>query len=243
MTGPAEASILTDVRALLLAALCALPAAALDEDAPGTLAQRARGNIEALPEDARLELRRMFLRYRDEVARRREQGWDRGVLSDAVVEDVAEPFQPARQLEEAYALRRKEMEFVKGALAKSGPDAPDYAKLLRRREGVKEALRATKEKLSRAKGICRDWSDDIWYLLTAMRLEHWAVDDRRRSARPFHTGAVACAPAEKPTVCLAFDPWGSGAPDVFSFTAWDEHVPGGRFPNDYFLHGLPEAKR
>ena len=41
-------------------------------------------------------------------------------------------------------------------------------------------------------------------------------------------------------VCLAFDPWEDGRPNVYAYSAWDESSPGGRFPAEYFLHGLPD---
>jgi hypothetical protein len=41
-------------------------------------------------------------------------------------------------------------------------------------------------------------------------------------------------------VCLAFDPWEDGRPNVYAYRAWDESAPGGRFPTVYLLHGLPD---
>lgn len=226
--------------ALLLALLMTPPAAALDVDAPGPPALRARASIEALPVEARVELRRMFLRYREEVARRLEQGWEAGLLNDAVIEDVDEPFQPARLLEDAEKNRKKELAALEAALKKSSADANEHGKLLAKLRDKQDDLERLRRKLGREKGICRDWSDDVWDLLTKMNLDNWTVDDRRRTARPYHTAAVACAPVEAPTACLAFDPWSEGQAQVYAFPAWDAHEPGGRVPADYFLHGLPE---
>lgn len=226
--------------ALFLALLLAGPAGALDVDAPGPPALRARAAIEALPAEARVELRKMFFRYREEVLRRTEQGWEGGVLNDAVIEDVDEPFQPARLLEEAEKNRKKELAGLQASLAKLDQDANAYGKLLHKINDRKDSLEILHRKAGREKGICRDWSDDVWFMLTGMNLENWTVDDRRRTARPYHTAAVACAPADAPTVCLAFDPWSEGTALVYAFSAWDEKGPGGRIPNDYFLHGLPE---
>jgi hypothetical protein len=229
------------VRAFILLALLIVPAArAVDVEQPGAPALRARDAVEALPLEARRELRRMYMRYREEVALRVEQGWTPGLLSDAVIEDVDDPFQPARLLEDAEKNRRKFLAEQKAALAKISPDSPEYACQLQRIENQKEVVARAQAKNAREKGICRDWSDDVWFLLTKMDLDHWTVDDRRRESRPFHTAAVACSPQEDPSVCLAFDPWIEGKPSVYAFSAWDAKEPGGRLPAEYFLHGLPE---
>jgi hypothetical protein len=228
------------VIAFLLAALLCAPAAALDADAPGRPALRARDAIEALPVEDRVELRKMFFRYRDEVARRLDQGWEYGILNDAVIEDVDEPFQPARLLEDAEKHRVAELERLKAGLDATKDDANAHGLLMQKINGKNDELDRLRRKLRREKGICRDWSDDVWYALTTMNLDDWTVDDRRRTARPYHTAAVACAPADQPTVCLAFDPWAEGKPLIYAYSAWDDKDPGGRIPNDYFIHGLPE---
>ena len=228
------------VLAPLLAILLVAPASALDVDAPGRPALAARAGIEALPVEARVELRQMFLRYREEVARRAEQGWRSGLLNDAVIEDVDEPFQPARLLEDALKSRRKELADLEDELSKTGRDASERDKLSDKVQAKKKNIAALGRKLRREIGICRDWSDDVWSLLTKLGPENWAVDDRRRTAPPFHTAAVACAPMDAPSVCVVFDPWPDGQAQVYAFTAWDEKDPGGRIPANYFLHGLPE---
>lgn len=227
------------MRLLLLALSLAAPASA---EPPGRPALRARAVLDALPVEARVELRKMYFRYADVVSRRLDQGWRSGVLTEAVIEDIDVPFQPARLLEEAVAKRRKEVEALEETLGKSGPERPDYGKTRRRIEDKKEELKAARKKSSREKGICRDWSDVVWSELTAMNPEHWTVEDRRRQARPFHTGAVVCSVGEdeRRAVCLVFDPWEEGRADAFAFEAWDAHETGGRIPADYFLHGLPE---
>ena len=228
------------MNALWLALLLARPGAALDVDAPGAPAQRAREAVDALSAGTRAELRRMYLRYRDEVARRRDQDWEAGLLNEAVIENEAESFQPARLLEEAENNRRKELKNLQAELAKAGDDTERHDRLLPRLEEKQFELDRAKSKASRAKGVCRDWSDDVWSSLTAMSLDQWTVDDRRRSTRKFHSAAVVCAPQNSPAVCLAFDPWAEGTPTVYAFTAWDAQEAGGRIPADYFLHGLPE---
>ncbi len=228
------------VKALMLAVLLVPGAAAIDTEAPGESAQRARDAIEALPLDARLELRRMYMRYRDEVDGRLEKGWTPGLLSDAVIEDVDDPFQPARLLEDADAARQKELNDLQDSMKTVGADSRDYTRLSAKIETAKLAAEKARKKNLREKGICRDWSDDVWYALTKMKPSEWTVDDRRRTARPFHTGAVACSPPEQPSVCLVFDPWVTGKAAIYSFTPWDAHEAGGRIPADYFLHGLPE---
>jgi hypothetical protein len=207
---------------------------------PGAPGARARDAVEALPVEARRELRRMYMKYREQVALRIEQGWTPGMLSDAVIEDVDDPFQPARLLEDAEKNRAKSLADEEAALAKLTPDSRGYQRELKRNQDEKDALERARSKNSREKGICRDWSDDIWSLMTKMDLENWTVDDRRRGSHPFHSAAVACAPQENPTVCLAFDPWAEGKPSVYAFQAWDAKEAGARLPADYFLHGLPE---
>lgn len=207
---------------------------------PGAPALRAKDAIEALPLAARLELRRMYMRYKDEVTKRVEQGWTPALLSEAVIEDADEPFQSARLLEEAEKNRRKFLADMRAKLAALSPDDIEYGRQLRRIDAEKEVVDRAIKKNSREKGICRDWSDDVWSLLTQMNLDQWTVDDRRRTSRPFHTAAIACSPQEDPTVCLAFDPWTEGKASVYAFRAWDAQEPGARLPAEYFLHGLPE---
>lgn len=227
------------MRILLLALALAAPAAA---EPPGRAALSARADLNALPAEARAELRRMYVRYADAVSRRLDQGWRGGVLTEAVIEDVDEPSQPARLLEEAVAKRREEIAALEDSLGKTGPGLPEHSKTRRRIEAKKAELEAARRKSSREKGVCRDWSDAVWSELNAMDLEHWTVEDRRRQARPFHTGTVACSIEEgrRRPVCLVFDPWEEGKADAFDFEAWDARAPGGRLPASYFLHDLPE---
>lgn len=224
---------------LLLALSLALPSAA---EPPGEAALRARRLLDALPVEARVELRKMYFRYRAAVSHRLESGWGYGVLSEAVIEDVDEPFQPARLLEDAVSKRKTEIAALEESLSKSSADRPDYAKTRRLIRDKKTQLEATLRKVSREKGICRDWSDAVWWELTSMNPSHWTVEDRRRQARPFHTGAVVCTSEDDPGrgICLVFDPWESGKADVFAIETWDTHESGGQIPADYFLHDLPE---
>ena len=229
------------MRAALLALLLALPASA---EPPGPAALRARALLDALPAPARVELRKLYLRYADAVARRLDEGWKAGVLTEAVIEDVHVPFQPARLLEESLKNRRKEVADLEATLAKSGPERPDYGKTLRKIEDTKTSLAKLVEKSSREKGICRDWSDAVWWELTSRNPSHWILEDRRRQARPFHTGVLLCSSGTDGShdVCLVFDPWEEGRADAFVFDTWDVRMQGGRIPADYFLHGLPEKE-
>lgn len=232
------------VRALFLAVLLAAPAGAdelsTDPDV-GRRAQLAREILEAQPVAARVELKKMYKRYKDAVQKKLDAGWSTGLLSDAVIEDVDEPFQSARLIDDMISRRKKEVERVKAALAKVPENDPYNDKKIRAVLEEKQAeLAALQSKNKREKGICRDWSDLVWAEFVAMELEHWSVRDERRGARPYHTGAVACTPVDDPKVCLVFDPWADGRPSVYSFTAWDESSPGGRFPGEYFIHHLPD---
>ena len=241
---PAGAAVkLPLIAPLLLAALLSLPASAQTEarDETGVPAQKAREKVEALPEAARVELKKMYRRYGEVVARRLESGWETGVLSEAVIEDVDEPFRPARLIDETIAQRKKEIARLQAAYEKGGGDDPVGTRRLRRAlEDKKDELAALVSSNRREKGLCRDWSDAVWFELRGMNLENWSVRDERRAARPFHTAAVACSPAEEPSVCLAFDPWADGRPSVFAYDAWDRADAGGRFPADFFLHALPD---
>jgi hypothetical protein len=176
------------VRLLLLAALLALPGAAAElttDPDVGVRAQKARDILEAQPVEARVELKRMYKRYKEVVPKKLDADWSTGLLSEAVIEGVDEPFQPARLVDDMIARRRKEVERVKAALAKVAPDDPYNDKRIRAVLEEKQAeLARLLSKNKREKGICRDWSDLVWSEFVALELEHWAVRDERRSARP-----------------------------------------------------------
>ncbi|MDD5301647.1 MAG: hypothetical protein PHS14_00950 [Elusimicrobia bacterium] len=226
--------------ALLLACSAAAPASAQEAET-GLRAQKARELVDALPAEARVELKKMYRRYKEVVARKLESGWRTGVLSEAVIEDVDEPFQPARLVSGMIELRKKEIAKLQEALKALASDDPYNDKRLRAAlEAKREELNALVAQNKREKGLCRDWSDLIWSEFMSMDLEYWGARDERRATRPYHTAAVACSPADSPEVCLAFDPWEDGRPSVFAYGAWDESAPGGRFPAEYFLHGLPD---
>lgn len=240
LDGAGEEDYPVVVRALALALLLAVPASS-QEDEVGLAAQQAREQIEALPAEARVELKKMFRRYREAVGRKLEAGWRPRVLSEAVIEDVDEPFQPARLVEGMIDLRQKEIAELQEALnERKDGDYRGERRLGATLTAKRAALASLISMNRREKGLCRDWSDLIWSEFTAMELEHWGARDERRATRPYHTAAVACSPADSPTVCLAFDPWEDGRPNVYAYRAWDESAPGGRFPNVYFLHGLPD---
>ena len=226
--------------ALLLACLAAAPASAQEAET-GLRAQKVRELVDALPIEARVELKKMYRRYKDVITRKLDSGWRTGLLSEAVIEDVDEPFQPARLIDVMIELRKLEIAKVQEALSKVGSDDPYADKRLRAAlETKREDLAVLITRNKREKGLCRDWSDQLWSEFTSMNLEYWGARDERRATRPSHTAVVACSPADSSTVCLAFDPWEDGRPNVFAYSAWDESAPGGRFPAEYFLHGLPD---
>lgn len=226
--------------ALLLACSAAATASAQKAET-GPRAQKARELVDALPVEARVELKKMYRRYKDVVARKLESGWRTGILSEAVIEDVDEPFQPARLVSGMIELRKQEVAKLQEALKALASDDPYNDKRLRAAlEAKLEELRSLVSRNKREKGLCRDWSDQIWSEFMSLDLEYWGVRDERRAARPYHTAVVACSPADSPAVCLVFDPWEDGRPNVFAYEAWDESAPGGRFPAEYFLHGLPD---
>lgn len=221
-----------------MCAVLAAPAAAqYDPEEPGAPAQKAREAIAALEREPRAELKKMYRKYAELVAAKREKGWGWGVLSEAVIAETDDPFRPARLLEEGLAGRQKDAD----RLEKAVREPVSAAEMRRRRRELDDAradLLRLKKLARREMGVCRDWSDAVWSMLEGLKLEHWTARDDARRARPYHTAAIACAPAEDPTVCLAFDPWEDGRPGVYAFRAWDEKEPGGRLPAKYFLHEL-----
>lgn len=228
------------VRSFILALVLASPVCAQEAET-GLRAQQTREKIDALPAEARVELKKMYRRYKDAVARRLDAGWSTGLLSEAVIEDVDEPFQSARLVEGMIELRKKEVVRLQEALKGVSPDDPYNDKRARGALAAKrDELRDLISRNKREKGICRDWSDLVWSEFMAMNLEHWGARDERRATRPYHTAAVACSPADSSEICLVFDPWEDGRPTVYAYSAWDESAPGGRFPAEYFLHGLPD---
>lgn len=240
LDGGGEEDYPLDVRALVFVLLLSLPAAAQEAET-GLRAQKTRELIDALPAEARVELRKMYHRYKDVVARKLEAGWRTGMVSEAVIEDVDEPFQPARLVDAMIDLRKKEIAKLQEDLTKVDDEAASGNRRLRAiLETKTKELKRLVAKSKREKGLCRDWSDQIWSEFMSMNLEYWGARDERRATRPYHTAVVACSPSESPTVCLAFDPWEDGRASVFAYAAWDESAPGGRFPADYFMHGLPD---
>lgn len=226
--------------AVLLACLGALPARA-QEGETGLRAQKMRELVDALPAEARVELKKMYRRYKEAVNRRLDAGWRTGLLSEAVIEDVDEPFRSARLVEGLIEQRKKEVAKLQESLKALPPDDPYNDKRLRAAlEAKREELRGLVALNKREKGLCRDWSDLVWSEFMAMNLEHWGARDERRATRPYHTAAVACSPPDSSEVCLVFDPWEDGRPNVYAYGAWDESAPGGRFPAEYFLHDLPD---
>ncbi len=228
------------MRALALTLLLTFPASAQEAET-GLRAQKTRELIDALPAPARVELKKMYRRYKEAVTRKLDTGWRTGVLSEAVIEDIDEPFQSARLIESMIELRKTEVAKIQEALKALASDDPYNDKRLRAAlEAKREQLRTLIASNKREKGLCRDWSDLVWSEFMSMNLEYWGARDERRATRPYHTGVVACSPADSPTLCLVFDPWEDSRPNVFDYGAWDESAPGGRFPAEFFLHGLPD---
>lgn len=196
----------------------------------------------SLPREAQKELFVLYATYNEAVQKRMEDGWYAGLLSGELVEEPDMVRLPARQTEAALAKRSKELkaleaqyEKLRGELASAGVRPRIEAKKLE----VRKARKAD----SRGKGLCIDWSDMVWAELLKLPLEHWRVRDERRTAAPYHTSAVVCTPQESPEVCLAFDPWEEGRPDVFEFRSWDEGSRKDKVAPEFFIHQLPEPGR
>jgi hypothetical protein len=222
-------------------------------------AAAAQAAVKALPAQAQVELFTLYARYSDTVSKRLDEGWRSGLLSDEGRKTSQEDTLPARQLEDA--IRNRETEIKTLAKRLEQPDPGTEPRLRREREAAQLRLAALRGALDRSKGTCQDWSDLIWAELGRLKPEYWAIADRERAERPFHTGAVLCSPPAASEadnacsdstpgrcleagrqVCLVFDPWQRGEADVYEFGAWDRRPFAGRVPADFFLHELPEPR-
>jgi hypothetical protein len=218
----------------------------------------AQAAIKTLPAEAQVELFTIYAHYNDMVAKRLEEGWRAGLLSDEGTKASQDDTLPARQLEEA--IRSRETEIKTLTDRQENPDPKTEALLRRKREAAQLRLSALRGALARSKGTCLDWSDLVWAELGRLKPEHWSVRDQERTERPFHTSAVLCSPPASEEsngcsdsspgrcleagrqVCLVFDPWQRGKADVYEFGSWDQGLFAGRVPADFFLHELPEPR-
>ncbi len=232
-------------RLIPLLLLCALarPCAAIQLDGelnaapPMSPVDRAVLSVSGRPQPALLELRKLYDRYTALVEARRDDGWSYGLLSGEVVEEGEDVVVPARQLDEAVKARAAEL-----AKAEQAQSAAPTDEMKDRLQGAVEAARKAwkraRRKAGREKGTCVDWSDLVWFELRKLDPQEWTVQDATRDARPLHTGAVVCS-TEDTSVCLAFDPWKTGEPDVYDFISWDHGSFDGRVAPEFFLHHLP----
>lgn len=196
--------------------------------------------------DALVELRELYRRYADVVASKRElDGWEYALETGTIVEHPDERILPARQAEDAYRRRSAELRRLEEAYDATTNKFQDAAReeLRYQADKKKREVRAARRFARRTKGLSLDWSDLVWAELTKLDPEHWSVSDAVRDASPRHSAAVVCTPAEDPTLCLAFDPWPRGEPDVYEYETWNKASTSGRLPPEYFLHHLPERRR
>lgn len=204
----------------------------------GDPARFAIFKLEGLGLETRRELRALYLDYARLTRRLRDEGWEAGLLSGAVLEREEEPLLPARQLEEALKAKEADLRSLESGLdrAASREELKDLKKevKLKRRE-----VRALARRASRPKGLGMDWSDAVWAELRKAEAAEWEVFDQVRRAPPRHSAAVLCAPPRRHEVCLAFDPWDGGEPAVFEYHAWHEGGFPSRLPPEYFLNALP----
>lgn len=205
----------------------------------------ALSSLATKPKDALLELRALYERYVDVVNAKRElDGWDRSLETGAIVEHPDGRVLPARQAEEAFRLRREELRKLEERYKSMEGDFKDGAREDLRIEidKKKRAVRAARRAASRTKGLALDWSDLIWHELGRLEPEEWSISDAARDARPLHSAAVVCTPYDRPTLCLAFDPWRRGEPDVYEYDTWNKGEFSARLPPEFFLHHLPERR-
>jgi hypothetical protein len=224
-------------------------------ESPTVAAQAA---VKALPQEAQLELFTLYARYNEAVSNRMDEGWRAGLIGDEDAKTSQDDTLPARQIEEAIRSREAAIKTLSKQMEKPDPDSE--ARLHRDLESAQLRLASLRDALTRPKGTCRDWSDLVWAELGRLKPENWSVQDRERTARPFHTGAVLCSPpisedmeacsdsapsrclGTESRVCLVFDPWQRGQADVYEFGSWDRDIYAARVPADFFLHDLPEPK-
>lgn len=215
--------------------------AELDIDAPPAASpvDKALLSLANKPKPALVELRKLYDRYAALVEAKRDDGWQYALLSGDIAAGK-DNVMPARQLEEAAAKRAAELNAAKAKLAGKA-DLPDAAKedLQLEIERRSSAARSAARRAAREKGTCIDWSDEVWFELRKLSPEEWSVADTTREARPRHTAAVLCTPADDPKLCLAFDPWQRGEPDVYELDSWNAGSLEGRLPAEFFLHHLP----
>ena len=197
---------------------------------------RATAELAALPRGALYELRLLHEKYSETVKRRLEGGWDYGVLPSDIVSAGKEKTIPARQLEDGLATRKKELArleaAVKGSKERREALAPELA-------AAKTEVRRWGRRVRRARGHFVDWSDAVFFELQQLEPQYWAIDEALRKTPPRHGATIGCAPLEKPTICLAFDPWSAGKPDIYEFYSWDRGSDAGRLTQDFLLNDLP----
>jgi hypothetical protein len=235
----------------------------LDLDLPHRSPPTAKvmSGIENLPVESRYELFTLYQAYIETVNSRRAQHWRKGLLNGEIVDHPDEAILPVRQLEEAAAKREPEVAALEAQVKQEKLDAPpppvrepnqtDWSQPpeeTRRKpspaeialKAKRKELKSFKSRLSRSKGLSLDWSDAVWADLQKVDAEHWSITDQARTVSPRHTGAVVCTPADAPTICVVFDPWKTGEPDVYEYSAWDGGSFENRVPPEYMLHGLPD---
>jgi hypothetical protein len=231
---------------------------------PNRAAEIAMTGVNALPEDAQHQLFDLYQAYIGVVNKRKEQHWRSNLLSGEIIEHPDTPIQPARQIEDAIKKREAEAKILEDQVKqerldskapaepekqyplsdwlepqkKGAPKPSDAALALKAK---RKEIKKLKRTLSRSKGISLDWSDAVWAELVKVDAAAWTVTDQTRTAAPLHSAAVACSPAEKPVVCIAFDPWRTGEADAYEFGSWDDGSFKGKIPAEFLLHHLPDA--
>jgi hypothetical protein len=232
---------------------------------PNRATEIAVTGINALPDDAQRQLFDLYQAYIAVVNKRKEQHWHSNLLSGEIIEHPDAAILPARQVEEAVKKREAEAKILQDQVKEERLNAKDPAPPEKQyplsdwlepqekgappKSDAQLALKAKlkeikklKRVLSRSKGISLDWSDAVWAELVKVDAAAWTVTDQTRSAPPLHSAAVACSPADKPVVCLAFDPWRTGEPDAYEFGSWDDGSFKGKIPAEFLLHHLPDAE-
>jgi hypothetical protein len=234
---------------------------------PSTIAASALG---ALPHQTQVELSQLYRSYVAVVKKRREMGWHTGLFSGELVEHPDEPMIPARQLEDSIVKRQAELKTLEDALARekaapaaaapaikpetvessladwsssapTGKAEPRYTETELAVRAKKKELKRFQRQLGRSKGLSIDWSDAVWAELLKLDTPSWSVTDQARQTTPLHNGTVLCTPPENPALCLVFDPWKNGEPDVYAYDSWNEGSLDSRIAPDYFLNRLPDA--
>lgn len=194
----------------------------------------ARRQLMAMEEEAQLELRKLYMNYSALVRAKKAEGWSPGTYGAPVADDPV-PRPPARQIAESLARKVPELKELETRLkTAASKEARKAARALR------ADIRRLKRQDRREKGTTEDWSDAVWDEFSRAKPRAWSTRETTRPTGLRHSAAVLCENAAPEPVCLVFDPWPSGQPDVFLFDQWEEGRTDAPLPPEIFEADLAQ---